>query len=246
MKFSKANTALHFLDDNDPMAYSVCPPERNNVDVINFVRQEFDALRPAFASNIFYTSPNFQQSFLKGDWPKDVGGPPNDGAVRGTWIAQGDGDFTQTTFFDLSYTQRPSGAFGYRGTLIMMMSHPEVKIPELYICFHHGDRTIMTASSLFYMPFRLVDAVIGLIQLLHHIKHVDVSKKIVESLEVDGDYSNDTHYPILVLEPVIAEGSNRKQAYGPRGELQRMQWIPAHKRRDRVWRKIDDAAAGLN
>jgi len=177
MRHSECNTALHFLDDNDPRAYSIRLPERANVDVVNFIRKDFDELRPAFASNIFFTDPSLQRVFEKGDWWEKIGAPPGTGKVSGTWVAPIGGGCMQTSFFDLAYIRTPSGLFGYRGTLIILMSEPGVAHPELCVFFHHGKRTIVTRSSFVLMPFSLTDAVIALIQLAHYVRHMPAKEE---------------------------------------------------------------------
>lgn len=177
MRLSKRNTALHFLDDNDPRVYSIRLPDPANIDVVNFIRQDFEGLRSAFASNIFRTNPSLQKLFEKGEWPQTIGIPAAEGRVSGTWIAPVGGGRTQTSFFDLSYTRTPSGLFGYKGTLIILVSDPRTAHPDLCVFFHHGERTIVTKTSFVLMSFSLTDAVVALIQLVHYMKHVPAKEE---------------------------------------------------------------------
>src|ERR1700744_1568361 len=201
MIFSRTTTALHFLKNDDPVAYAIARPDQANQDVTNFIRRDFLYLRPEFQKNVFYTDPSVLRNFHSNAWMQRAGMPAVEGSARGTWIALQAPDEVQTVFYDIRYKYAPATGFQFNGTILQMVSLPDAQKPLMDFFVHVGGRKIITESSLRLMqlnPGQMAYMRVLLSHFAHHCIRVPLENTAQEE-KAKSNFRNETHLPIMIL-----------------------------------------------
>jgi hypothetical protein len=248
MIFSRTTTAVHFLKEDDPVAYAVCRPDQAGADVVNFIRRDFLYLRPEFRKNVFYTDASVLESFHGNAWMQRIGMPAVEGRISGTWVALRAPGEVQTVFYDLRYKYAHVTGFQFNGTILQMLSLPAVQKPLMDFLVHVGDRKIITGSSLKYMPLSLGQMAYMLVLLSHYAHHC-VRVPLENAAQQEKGKSrlrNETHLPIMILGATSNTTNSRTKdcvVGGARGGFYRKQlcgkgrteirkvWVRAHQRK---------------